>query len=85
MDGTDQQRLKTRGTVLPRIAQVFGMSPDAFLEAVIAGKDAPAPLTATVQASALLSDFMRITDPDVRERCLEYVREAAAREAGRAA
>ena len=85
VDGTDQQRLNTGGTALPRIAQVFGMSPDAFLEATFSGKDVPAPLTSTVQASVLLKEFMRITDPDIRECCLDYVREAAACEVGRPA
>jgi len=84
VDGTDQQRLKTGGTALPRIAQVFGMSPDAFLQAAICGKGVPAHLSSTVQASALLKEFMRITDPGARERCLDYVREAAARDVGRA-
>ena len=85
VDGTDQQRLNTGGAVLPRIAEVFGMSSAAFLQAAISGKDVPAPLTSTVQASELLSQFLRITDPDVRERCLDYVRRAAARDVGRAA
>jgi hypothetical protein len=85
VDVSDQQRPQTGGTALPRIARVFGMSPDAFLRTVISGKDVPAALSSTVQASALLNAFMRITDPGARERCLEYVREAAAREVGQAA
>lgn len=85
MDVTDQQCSDTGETALPRIARALGVSSESFLRAVIVGKDVPAPLTATVQASVLLNEFMRITDPDVRERCLEYVRKAAAREVGHAA
>ena len=85
MDVTDQQCSNTSGTALPRIARALGVSSEAFFRAVISGKDMPAPLTATVQANMLLTEFMRITDADVRERCLEYVRKAAAREVGQAA
>ena len=85
VDGTDQQRVRTDGSAMPRIAEALGVSPAVFLEAVVSGRDVPAPLTSTVQASVLLNEFLRITDPGARERCLDYIRRAAAGDVGHAA
>ncbi len=64
---------------LKRIADALGVTP-AFLGRVEAGPEAQTgEMAGLAEASALLHAFVRIEDPWVRQRCLDFVR-AASRE-----
>lgn len=85
IDGADHQCFRVGSAALRRIANAFRVPEETFVQAVLTGKDAPGKLASAMQANALLDAFEQITDPAVRERCLDYVRAAAARSADPAA
>jgi hypothetical protein len=63
---------------LQRVAQTLGISSDVFDEQTSYSLDlSGAPVG--VQAVELLNLFSIISDPEVRQSCLAYVREAAQR------
>ncbi|MDP4024382.1 hypothetical protein Q8W71_17285 [Methylobacterium sp. NEAU 140] len=80
MNGTDAAA-RSRAQALARIAAVFGLSADAFVQVSRSGQRAPERLAAAMEAAALQDAFARIADPGTRRRCLVAVEAAARAEA----
>ncbi|MCJ2019035.1 hypothetical protein MKK84_16555 [Methylobacterium sp. E-065] len=61
--------------ILKRVAQTLGVSEDVLRKDAFQHRDAA--FQATSQELELLRLFLAISDPKIRQSCLEYVRAAA--------